>query len=427
MSSITKPTPPSKPPLYNFGSASSRDKLLFGCARPGHAHPKIDTPRTPRGPPVEKTDLKKWIEFLRTRGVKHVICLLSQTELTFFSQPFLKTIASAGFTVTHVPPAKEDGSDGGALEKLEEVMDHAANSNERVVVHCASGQKRTGDVLALWLHRRYRMSVEKAVEEVTTFASDHRLLRRPSVQGVLRYLAPKALLTARRRSTPPLPPGWSIGGGSAPTSDGTAAAGDAKKDTTAKKNAASFHITVLQMGGEIDRGFSAADVTRTVIGAPAVVDILRRLPAPRGFTFDGQSVCRKDGRHVGRDDRKRLLDACVRSASSKLLVTHGGGQGMVDTAMFLRCDDRLGSKTVVVTGAKVPACVGGERSDATFNIGVAFGALNVLRRGVFVCMDGRIFESSRCVFSEKTGALEKKGPSASAKSPSSRTEGTRKG
>ena len=32
------------------------------------------------------------------------------------------------------------------------------------------GQKRTGDVLALWLHRRYCIPVEKAVKEIADFA-----------------------------------------------------------------------------------------------------------------------------------------------------------------------------------------------------------------------------------------------------------------
>ena len=62
--------------------------------------------------------------------------------------------------------------------------------------------------------------------------------------------------------------------------------------------------------------------------------------------------------------------------------------------------ESLGSKTIVVTGSITPDCM--KKSDATFNIGVALGALNVLRRGVFICMNGRIFESSRCEYDNST-------------------------
>jgi len=399
------PKPPRKPPMYNFGAASSRDRWIFGCSRPGHAHPKVDTPRTPRGPPVEKGDLKKWIAFLRTRGIHHIISLLSEAELGFFAEPFLKTCASAGFTMTHVPP-----NDQGALEKLTHVMEHAERSSKRVVVHCASGQKRTGDVLALWLHRRYRLPVEQAVEEVGSFASDHRILRRPSVPGVLRLLAPKAL----KAQPPPLPPSWSIGTPRRASAVSTTSAAAIDRSTKGQKESdaperRSFHVVVLQMGGEIDKRFTA-DGTKAVIGEPAVSAILTNLPRA-GFSFETIPVCRKDGQHVSTGDRTRLIEMCKKIKTSKILVTHGT-LGLVETALALRRQESLGSKTIVVTGASTPHCT--HVSDSVFNIGVAFGALNVLRRGVFLCMNGRIFESSRCQYNAHTGiftSIAKKGTS----------------
>ena len=44
-----------------------------------------------------------------------------------------------------------------------------------------------------------------------------------------------------------------------------------------------------------------------------------------------------------------------------------------------------------------------KRSDASFNLGVALGAINVLRRGIYVCMNGRVFEASRCQRDKSTG------------------------
>ena len=94
-------------------------------------------------------------------------------------------------------------------------------------------------------------------------------------------------------------------------------------------------------------------------------------------------------------DRERLADACMKVKSPKILITHGV-QGAIETvcsiflftlhyhenialllpqALSLRRVESLGSKTIVVTGSVVPDCM--KQSDATFNIGVALGALNV--------------------------------------------------
>jgi L-asparaginase len=42
-------------------------------------------------------------------------------------------------------------------------------------------------------------------------------------------------------------------------------------------------------------------------------------------------------------------------------------------------------------------------SDAAFNIGVAVGALNVIGAGVYVCMNGRLFEAGRVRRDGRTG------------------------
>ena len=49
----------------------------------------------------------------------------------------------------------------------------------------------------------------------------------------------------------------------------------------------------------------------------------------------------------------------------------------------------LGDKVVVLTGAMQPAVMA--RSDASFNLGAAIAALNLLEPGVYISMSGRIF------------------------------------
>ena len=63
---------------------------------------------------------------------------------------------------------------------------------------------------------------------------------------------------------------------------------------------------------------------------------------------------------------------------------------MVDTARVLR---ELQGKGIVLTGALNPARF--QDSDAVFNIGCAVGAAQTLPDGVYIAMNGRIWDPTR--------------------------------
>jgi L-asparaginase len=69
-----------------------------------------------------------------------------------------------------------------------------------------------------------------------------------------------------------------------------------------------------------------------------------------------------------------------------VLVTHGTDT-MVDTAKVLAT---ITDKTIVLTGALNPARFRG--SDADFNVGTAVGAVQCLQPGVYIAMNGRIWD-----------------------------------
>jgi L-asparaginase len=68
-----------------------------------------------------------------------------------------------------------------------------------------------------------------------------------------------------------------------------------------------------------------------------------------------------------------------------VLITHGTDT-MVETAAELR---GLEGKTIVLTGALNPARF--RDSDAIFNIGCAVGAVQCLPPGVYIAMNGRVW------------------------------------
>ena len=68
-----------------------------------------------------------------------------------------------------------------------------------------------------------------------------------------------------------------------------------------------------------------------------------------------------------------------------MLVTHGTDT-MIETALGLNADPRIAgsSKTIIVLGSFKPECF--KASDATFNVGVAIGALEVGKEKSMVWM-----------------------------------------
>jgi L-asparaginase len=74
-----------------------------------------------------------------------------------------------------------------------------------------------------------------------------------------------------------------------------------------------------------------------------------------------------------------------------VVITHGTDT-MVETARAIGQPD---DKVVVLTGAMQPAAF--KHSDAPFNVGCAMLALQILPPGVYVVMNGRVFDPQRAV------------------------------
>jgi len=103
-------------------------------------------------------------------------------------------------------------------------------------------------------------------------------------------------------------------------------------------------------------------------------------------------------------NRLRILESCRRAAEERIVITHGTDT-MVETAAVLG-EARL-AKTIVLTGAMVPYIF--NNSDAVFNLGCAVTAVQVLPQGVFVAMNGRVFEWDKVHKNKELGVFEAKG------------------
>ena len=145
-------------------------------------------------------------------------------------------------------------------------------------------------------------------------------------------------------------------------------------------------LLVVTTGGTIDKVYFD-DKSDYQVGDPQIGRILQELGV--AFRFNVIPILRKDSLHIDAADRELMRATIAAQAARHVLVTHGTDT-MVDTAKVLA---QIPGKTIVLTGALNPA--GFRGSDAEFNIGTAVGAVQSLPPGVYIAMNGRVWDPAR--------------------------------
>tara|TARA_B110000114_G_scaffold78972_1_gene83616 strand:- start:7 stop:492 length:486 start_codon:yes stop_codon:yes gene_type:complete len=149
-----------------------------------------------------------------------------------------------------------------------------------------------------------------------------------------------------------------------------------------------MELLVLAIGGTIDKVYFDA-LSDYQIGPPAATEILQRVKV--NFDFNVRQMISKDSLEMTDADRQEILMAVQAHNGKHVLITHGTDT-MVDTGQLLK---QATGKTVVIMGAMQPAII--KLTDADFNLGVAVAAVQTLSEGVYLCMNGRIYNVDRVV------------------------------
>ena len=108
-----------------------------------------------------------------------------------------------------------------------------------------------------------------------------------------------------------------------------------------------------------------------------------------------------DSLDMHQSNRLKVLESCRRAAEGQIVITHGTDT-LVETAAVLGAAGL--DKTIVMTGAMVPYIF--NNSDAAFNLGCALGAVQLLPRGVYIAMNGRVFGWNRVRKNRELGVFE---------------------
>ncbi|MDZ7413580.1 MAG: asparaginase domain-containing protein [candidate division KSB1 bacterium] len=142
-------------------------------------------------------------------------------------------------------------------------------------------------------------------------------------------------------------------------------------------------IKILTTGGTIDKIYFDRK-SEFQVGDPQIAEVLSE--ANVVVDYEIQQLMRKDSLDMTDEDR-RLIRQAVESdtAHRHFLITHGTDT-MIDTARTLQ---GIPGKVIVLTGAMQPARF--RLTDAVFNIGCAFMAVQTLPPGVYIVMNGRVF------------------------------------
>ncbi len=101
-----------------------------------------------------------------------------------------------------------------------------------------------------------------------------------------------------------------------------------------------------------------------------------------------EPLMQKDSKDITAEDRELILKRCLAAEENGIVVIHGTDT-MCETAHFLG-ESGVKDKTIVLVGSFVP--LSQENSDALFNLGYAIASAQILPHGVWVAMNGEVFE-----------------------------------
>ena len=123
---------------FNFGPASQNERIVYGSQKPGFS----------------QQDIEEWVRFMLDHDIKRVCCLLDPSQLRSYSlnlgSAYDKHFGKGNICME--PISDYHLCEATALhEKILPFLRESDESECPAVVHCWSGNGRTGHILAAWL------------------------------------------------------------------------------------------------------------------------------------------------------------------------------------------------------------------------------------------------------------------------------------
>jgi L-asparaginase len=144
-----------------------------------------------------------------------------------------------------------------------------------------------------------------------------------------------------------------------------------------------MELKIFTTGGSIDKLYSTR-LSNFIVGDPQIGKVLEESNV--NFSFEIEPLFQKDSLEITDADRRKILRKVKADPHHHILITHGTDT-MILTAKVL---SGIPGKVIVLTGAMQPAAF--KVTDAAFNIGGAIIAVQNLPEGVYIVMNGQVFD-----------------------------------
>lgn len=162
-------------------------------------------------------------------------------------------------------------------------------------------------------------------------------------------------------------------------------------------------IALLACGGTIDKDYNVLN-GELDFAQSYLPELLKQ--ARHQLNLRLETLMLKDSLDMTQADRECILNACLNAPENLIVITHGTDT-LTQTAEYLEqhlTDQISPQKTIVLTGAMRPFRLA--ESDASFNLGSALMAVQATRPGVYIVMNGRLFEANQVKKNRQLGVFE---------------------
>ena len=159
-----------------------------------------------------------------------------------------------------------------------------------------------------------------------------------------------------------------------------------------------MRIRLLVTGGTFDKQYNETD-GGFFFGSTQVPEVLEKGKCSLDVVIT--ELMTVDSRDMDNGHRIAIYKECLMADEDRIVITHGT-DGMGETARYLA--ERKMDKIVVLTGAIIPH--GFSISDCSFNLGSALSFVQIIPPGVYVAMNGILFDGDNVRKNLETGKFQ---------------------
>ena len=158
-------------------------------------------------------------------------------------------------------------------------------------------------------------------------------------------------------------------------------------------------IKIISCGGTFEKKYDPIS-GNLIFNKSCINELIKKSRSTKIFSFE--NIMMIDSLDMNDEHRIQIANNVNESKEEKILIIHGTDT-MVKTGKTIATNKRP-AQTVVITGAMIPESM--DNSDAFFNFGYALCSIDFASPGVWIAMNGSLFEYSNVKKNTKEGIFE---------------------